>query len=351
MAGALWLAVTLYETLRPVGWVQSIPFWSFWVATMAGVDMVQNIVLFAPMGWIANRGGWSGRRTVIAALLLSAGIEFVQQWIPGRASVATDIAFNVTGAVLGWWMATPVRRPRVRVAVALVVLATFLGVHALNTSWPGEVAAVDGADAWQGVTTKPCLAGLRASTVCLEIPNAPKPGRKFILVVGASVRTYARVQGGADGRSLGRADCVLTSYESTIGALMRFRPPLSRACAVADSTNRVIDLRVDPRLEYTARGAWEPTRIGVWMWPAWPFGAYRPVLLRAAGAMAFVVGAALLAGMAPWWIPAAYLVMLSTAAFMTGMRGPGLWELGWTAAAWLVALAVVTLDARWRRAA
>lgn len=348
-AGALWLLVTLYETLHPVGWVQSISFWSFWDQDRSTVDMVENLVLFLPMGWIASRGGWSVRRTVLAALLLSASIEFAQQWVPGRASMATDILFNTVGAALGWWMATPVKRPRLRVALTFVAFAVFLGLHALNTTWPGGVVQVGGVGAWTGATLKPCGAAVRESTSCVEIPNAAKAGDKLVLASGASERTYARVMGGAAGRPEGRSDCVTIRFESTIGVGLALRAPLTRACGLADSADRMFEVRLDPRLEYTARGAWEPTRAGVWMWPVWPFESYRPAMLRGVGALTFVIGTAMLAGTAPWWIPAGYLLMLTLAAMATGMRGPGLWELGWTAAAWLAAMAVVWLDARWQR--
>jgi hypothetical protein len=348
-AGALWLLVTLYETLHPVGWVQSISFWSFWDQDRATVDMVENLVLFLPMGWIASRGGWSVRRTALAALLLSAGIELAQHWIPGRASMATDILFNTLGAAFGWGMAMPVTRPRLRVALTFAALATFLGLHALNTAWPGGVVQVGGIGAWTGVTMKPCGAAVGESTACLVIPNDATAGDKLVLVAGAGEHTYARVIGGAVGRPEGRADCVTIRFESTIGVQLALRPPLTRACGLADATDRSLEVRLDPRLEYTARGTWEPTRAGVWMWPVWPFESYRPALLRTVGALTFVIGAAMVAGSAPWWIPAGYLLMLTLASMATGMRGPGLWEVGWTAVAWLVAMLVVVLDARWRR--
>ena len=348
-AGALWLSATAFLTLHPVGWIQDISFWSVWVQSMAGVDMVQNILLFAPMGWIANRGRWSVWRTVLTSVLVSGGIEFAQQWVPGRASMATDIVFNTVGAALGWWMATSATRPRVRVVLQFAALACLLGVHALNTEWPASVAHVDGTGAWEGVTLTPCGAGALPSTVCLVIPNGPIPGEKMILATGESGHTYARVQDEPWDQAIGGDDCVTMRFESTVGARLAFRPPLTLACGLADSTGGSFELRLNPRLEHTARGAWEPTQIGVWMWPVWPFETYHRDLLRAVGALAFVIGTALLAETAPLWIPAGYLLMLTLAAVVTGMRGPGLWVIAWTGIAWLVAMAVVKLDAWWRQ--
>ncbi|MDP1860600.1 MAG: hypothetical protein Q8K82_18135, partial [Gemmatimonadaceae bacterium] len=119
-------------------------------------------------------------------------------------------------------------------------------------------------------------------------------------------------------------------------------------CALADSTDSTFVLRVDPRLEHSANGAWTPTRASEWMWPVWPFTAYRSTVLRVAGAMTFIVLAALMAGAAPWAIPAGYLVMLQLVALMMGMRGPGWLEVGGVVVAWMVAVGVVAADRWWR---
>jgi hypothetical protein len=347
-AAALWLAVTLYETLRIIGFGHPVPFWGFFAETMAGVDYAQNVVLFLPMGWIANRGRWSLWRTVVVGALISGGIEFAQQWIPGRTSQATDIICNAAGAALGWWMATPTHRPRIRVAIAFAALAGFMGLHQLNTAWPTPVDLAGGAGVWQTVDRVSCPAGTRQSAACIVVPNPAQGGSKYVRVVGAGDRTYARVQSHAVGRPLTRNDCVLLMFENTLGARLRLRPPLAGACGVADTSDQVILLRVDPRLEHEGQGAWTPTRAGVWMWPVWPFTAYQPMRLVAAGALGFVVLAALMMGTASWVIPAGYLVVLELVALVAEMRGPGWWELGWTVVGWAVAFGVVMLDRWWR---
>jgi hypothetical protein len=349
-AAALWLAVTLYETLRIIGHGNPVPFWGFFAETMAGVDYVQNVVLFVPLGWIANRGRWSVWRTVLAGALLSGGIEFAQQWIFGRTSQASDIICNTAGAALGWWMATPSRRPRIRVAIAFAGLAGFLGLHQINTAWPTPVDLVGGAGVWQTVDRVSCPAGTRPTAACIIVPNTAQDGSKYVRVVGSGDRTYARVQSSAVGRRMTSRDCVLMMFENTLGARLRLRQPLEAACGVADTADTVILLRVEPRLEHEVAGAWTPTRAGVWMWPVWPFTAYQPMLLVAAGAVGFVVLAALMLGTASWMIPAGYLVLLELVALVAGMRGPGWWEVGWAVVAWLAAVGVVAADRWWRRA-
>lgn len=357
-AAALWLAVTLYETQRPIGWMTPVPFWAVFAGTMAGVDLVQNIVLFLPMGWIAHRAGWSVRRTVLAGAIVSAAIELGQIWVAGRTSTAMDIVCNTAGAALGWWMASGagsegvVRRrfaPRLaRLGIAFIALAGALSLHVLNTMWPSPPVRGDADGAWKSMYRVSCPEESRSSTICLDVPNTAQDGKKYARIVGANEETYARVQSHAIGRPLTRSDCVLLMFEHTVGSTLKLRPPLRAVCAIADSTDSTFALRVDPRLEHQATGEWTPTRASEWMWPVWPFTAYRPTVLRIAGSVTFIVLAALMAGAAPWVIPAGYLMMLELVALVVGMRGPGWLELGWAAMAWLAAVVAVAADRWWR---
>jgi hypothetical protein len=348
-AAASWLAVTLYETLRPLGWDTPVPFWAFFTEAMAGVDYAQNVVLFLPLGWIACRARWTVRRAVLTGALLSAGIELAQVWVPHRTSTASDIICNTLGAAFGWWMATRPARPRLRLGIIFATLAAFIGLHQLNTMWPDLALRADGSGAWQTVDRVSCPAGARPSTVCIAVPNTSQRGGRYVRVVGAPDVTYARVQSTASDRLLGRNDCVMLSFESTLAARLRLRPPLEAACGVADTSDRVIVLRVDPRLEHEQSGRWTPTRAGVWMWPVWPFTSYQPMRLVAAGAIAFVVLTALTMGAATWVIPAGYLAMLEIVALVAGMRAPGVLEIGSTALAWALAAGLVALDRWWRQ--
>lgn len=365
----LWLAVTLYETLRVIGYGHPVSFWGFFTETMAGVDYVQNVVLFLPMGWIAKRGRWSIWRTVLAGALLSGGIEFAQQWVAGRTSQASDILFNTSGAALGWWLAASVVKgtpsghhvpPRnavrawlvrmARLEIAFLALAGFMVLHVLNTMWPSPPVRADSDGAWKSMNRVSCPESSRSSTICLGVPNTAQVGKKYARIVGTKDETYARVQSSAYGRPLMRHDCVLLMFENTVGSSLKLRPPLRAVCAVADSTDSAFVLRVDPRIEHQGDGVWTATRAGEWMWPVWPFTAYRPHVLRVAGTLTFVALAALMAGTAPWALPAAYLVMLELVALLAGMRGPGWLELAAAAVAWVAALGAVALDRWWRRA-
>jgi hypothetical protein len=346
-AGLAWLMATLYLTLHAEAPVNPVPFWSLWVETMAGMDIAQNIVLFVPLGWIAHRARWPLWRCALAGMVISGGIEFVQQWVPGRTTQASDIAFNASGAALGWWMATAVVRPRLRVALSLAALAGFLGLHALNTSWPGQALRADGVGGWQGLTLHECGSTTWESTVCLTLPNTVA-GNRYLRVVGPGERTYARMQAWARSARMSPGDCFGMEFESTYGAIMRLRTPYVSTCSLVGDSDPTIEVSIHPRLEHLAAGAWTPTRVGVWMWPVWPFVDYDPGMLRAVGALTFVILASLFVGTAVWGLPVGYLLSLSVASYVTGMRGPAVPEFAWSVIAWLGALLVVRFDAWWR---
>lgn len=67
-------------------------------------DMVLNVVLFVPLGFLAERQGRGHGRLgqiALAAMLLSLAIECVQLVIPGRWSSFSDVVANTVGGVLG----------------------------------------------------------------------------------------------------------------------------------------------------------------------------------------------------------------------------------------------------------
>ena len=94
-------------TLRPVSGpddVQLLP----WTEPDA-VNIVGNVLLFAPLGAGLQLLGWGGRRTVAAGFALSAAVELAQLAIPGRTTSTADVLCNTAGAALGWWIASRAR--------------------------------------------------------------------------------------------------------------------------------------------------------------------------------------------------------------------------------------------------
>ncbi len=83
-------------------------------STFSVFDVIQNILLFAPLGFLMAAGGnpesRSGRLpAILVSLALSAFVEWAQAWIPGRYPSCWDILSNAAGGALGAWAATRAR--------------------------------------------------------------------------------------------------------------------------------------------------------------------------------------------------------------------------------------------------
>lgn len=103
------------------------------------IDVLQNIVLFLPLGM--GLGLLAGGRVLIvsvAAFALSLGVELLQYFvIAGRDGAAGDVIMNTGGGALGAWLvATRFRIVRPQANRAMAQLAVVL------TAWVGLTAAL-----------------------------------------------------------------------------------------------------------------------------------------------------------------------------------------------------------------
>ena len=110
-----------------------------------GFDVAANLLGYAPLGFLLTlaslRSGhikWAMLLAVLAAFLLSLGLETLQSYLPSRIPSNVDLALNTMGAVLGAYIAWVLEKlgtlgrwsrirarwfaPDARSAVALVVL-------------------------------------------------------------------------------------------------------------------------------------------------------------------------------------------------------------------------------------
>jgi len=90
-------------TLYPAG-TELPPGWSFALASGdEGVaELLQNIILFVPLGLTLALGGTPrALRLIAAGALLSFAVEFAQQWIPGRDPSLADLLCNTAGTAVG----------------------------------------------------------------------------------------------------------------------------------------------------------------------------------------------------------------------------------------------------------
>ena len=70
---------------------------------VSATDVLANIVLYLPLGFLAGMGQRMRTAPVplLAALLLSVGLETAQAFLPGRVASWLDVATNVTGTGMG----------------------------------------------------------------------------------------------------------------------------------------------------------------------------------------------------------------------------------------------------------
>jgi VanZ family protein len=112
-------------------------------------NIIGNVLLFAPLGAALALGRIPPVRIVLAAVLLSAGIEAMQHLVPGRNPNPADTLFNALGAAAGAWLVRSSRhwlfargplRSGLGTVALVVVLAIFAGSAALaSSSFPNTV--------------------------------------------------------------------------------------------------------------------------------------------------------------------------------------------------------------------
>lgn len=97
------IALILLATLRPVVGVQEGFLFACVICGSRGLaDAVLNVALFLPLGAALALYGWRLSRACLAALLLTAAIEFAQLFIAGRDASLADVLFDTLGVVFGF---------------------------------------------------------------------------------------------------------------------------------------------------------------------------------------------------------------------------------------------------------
>ncbi len=89
--------------------------------TFLRLEFIANIAMFVPLGvfLVLLFGGKFWWAAIVIGMMLTVGIEFVQQYIPGRVTDVRDLVANSLGAVVGVLLAlalTAAREHRHRVA-------------------------------------------------------------------------------------------------------------------------------------------------------------------------------------------------------------------------------------------
>jgi hypothetical protein len=134
---ALALLPILIATLRPAG--GALP--SGWTLALvegdAGIaELLQNIILFIPLGLALALSNSRTLRNIAAGALLSLAVEFAQQWLPGRDPSVGDLVFNTLGTAVGvllvrtarrWLWPAPSRAAWLSLASAALAATVWLG--------------------------------------------------------------------------------------------------------------------------------------------------------------------------------------------------------------------------------
>ncbi|MBH2044639.1 MAG: VanZ family protein [Comamonadaceae bacterium] len=108
VALALVLLLIVYGSLYPFRWNFSDPQAFIWSGRIGLVDLVENIVLFLPLGGLL---GWAGQGRprkwvffaawLVVSLAVASALQWLQKYLP-RTPALSDVVFNMAGFVLGW---------------------------------------------------------------------------------------------------------------------------------------------------------------------------------------------------------------------------------------------------------
>ena len=108
VAVGLVLGLIVYGSLYPFLWNFAAPQAFIWSGHLGRMDLIENIILFMPLGGLL---GWAGlgrqRRWVffavwfVLALGVASALQWGQKYLP-RTPALSDIVFNMAGFVLGW---------------------------------------------------------------------------------------------------------------------------------------------------------------------------------------------------------------------------------------------------------
>src|SRR6267378_3274989 len=207
----------LVATLH-AGGTKIAPGWSFSITSgdAALAELIQNLLLFIPLGLSLTLAGVRPLRVVAIGALLSFAVEFAQQWIPGRDPSVGDIVCNSISTALGvalvlfapqWLTTAPRRSAWQALATAVAAVLVWIGTGAmLRQSFPPppyHTANAPELNSWgryQGQVLWSSFA-IGALSVRATAPSRP-PGRAAPLVAVLDPRNVELFILAMDGRDL-----------------------------------------------------------------------------------------------------------------------------------------------------
>lgn len=116
------------------------PVWCLICGDHGSIDVIMNVLLFAPLGAAWFYLGWPLKRVALAALTASLTIELLQMWvIAGRDASLSDLVTNTLGAILGYQLAIGRRAwlwptPGASFRFFILALVVWIGITALTAA-------------------------------------------------------------------------------------------------------------------------------------------------------------------------------------------------------------------------
>jgi hypothetical protein len=133
-------SATLVSVSPDVGWRPRAVAFCLTCGDDAGLDALNNVLLFLPFGAAAAAAGWRRRTAVLFAAIAATAIESIQfTMLTGRYASAGDVCFNTAGALAGWVLVTTRRAwfapaPRGAAGGAIGAAVVFVAIAA-GTGW------------------------------------------------------------------------------------------------------------------------------------------------------------------------------------------------------------------------
>lgn len=108
IAVGLVLLLIVYGSLYPFRWDFSAPKPFVWLGRVGLVDLIENVILFLPLGFLL---GWNGQarshrgshalQWTLMSLAVAGALQVLQIYLP-RTPAFLDVVFNMAGFGIGW---------------------------------------------------------------------------------------------------------------------------------------------------------------------------------------------------------------------------------------------------------
>ena len=102
------LGLIVYGSLYPFQWNFAAPQDFIWSGRIGLMDLMENILLFVPLGGLLGWAGLGRARPwvffatwLVLALVVAGTLQWLQKFLP-RTPALSDVVFNMAGFVLGW---------------------------------------------------------------------------------------------------------------------------------------------------------------------------------------------------------------------------------------------------------